>query len=809
MARNRSTNRAEASTSDGSEALPPSRTTSSGSVSLLSAATMTSGGVASFGTTGAATAKDRLRSGMGFTTTLTASSSASMASGTISAAAAAAAVTEEDHPDLADLEQQLTEQVDDEFFQDPRKFHTLHRVIDVLGMQMVDDLTGISKHQQHQDLSHVDRNPAYRALKEQQAVVEHAIEHLALIHCADLNGSVVQVGRVARQFHDAVTKVRSIRKQVKEIQETLGAGQVGPVLDNAAATNTSGTANATTGTNSNNNNNNNNKSAAVVMTAASAMSLRELWLKKLECEAVLSLLEKLDRIRGAPLEFDRLTAHHRIGAAVIGLAQALDTMFSTDVAQVQALHKIMEQLMIRKQKAEEIVWQILLDVLFLRTGNGMAWLLATGNKRKKLTSLSSSGMPGATTASTSSVAGGGAANNATNSAASIVSGSDNKTPPTNNNNSNNNNNNPQAAAAQQAAASNALLPMHHQNPLRNIAAAAAAAASSASLHNTQNPFLTPRMRFCLEHDLELSDLVMSNSIQIIVDDDDDAAAASNLYDYESDAESVAQPNDTNAKPSTTTASAGTAAMAKKHAFCINQQLLEAEFDLEADERRFLEEVALQRGGASTKSSSNMSMILSTSSNKKRNTSPTYQDPVLALRTLVECLTRLRRLDDIERILSDSLEKELKVLVQREQARTFLRLEKNNKQLLTTKGGRYTMLQSRAGSTTDLRDFRKHLNSLISAFGNVMIRFSHLAQILRHVIVSRHSTGLGCSTNTKTNALPLLFPVCIMHIDSRTGQSIGLFLAIVRPCIVDSIRQKLYGTRTQDILDGMSFGRCVQ
>ena len=44
----------------------------------------------------------------------------------------------------------------------------------------------------------LDKNPACEALKGQQQVVEEAIEHLAMIHCADLNGSVVQVGRVAR-----------------------------------------------------------------------------------------------------------------------------------------------------------------------------------------------------------------------------------------------------------------------------------------------------------------------------------------------------------------------------------------------------------------------------------------------------------------------------------------------------------------------------------------------------------------------------------------------------------------------------------
>ena len=46
----------------------------------------------------------------------------------------------EDHPDLQELEEWLNEEVNDEFFEDPRRFHTLHRVIDVLGMQLVDDM---------------------------------------------------------------------------------------------------------------------------------------------------------------------------------------------------------------------------------------------------------------------------------------------------------------------------------------------------------------------------------------------------------------------------------------------------------------------------------------------------------------------------------------------------------------------------------------------------------------------------------------------------------------------------------------------
>ena len=112
------------------------------------------------------------------------------------------------------------------------------------------------------------------------------------------------------------------------------------------------------------------------------------------------------------------------------------------------------------------------------------------------------------------------------------------------------------------------------------------------------------------------------------------------------------------------------------------------------------------------------------------------DHVLALRALVECLVRLRRLDDVERILTDVLDKELSSLIQREQARTFLRVEGSNTQNLNRRG-RYAMLMSKAGGTTDLRDFRKHMASVISAFGNVQVRLTHLAQIIRYRI------GVSC------------------------------------------------------------------
>merc|ERR1711862_897978 len=97
-------------------------------------------------------------------------------------------------------------------------------------------------------------------------------------------------------------------------------------------------------------------------------SLRELWMKKLECEAVLSLLDKLVIVRDAPSGFDALIEPRdgsccRIVAAVNLLSNAISTMYSHDLSQVMAVTKVIQQLLSRKQRAEEIVWDTLNDVI--------------------------------------------------------------------------------------------------------------------------------------------------------------------------------------------------------------------------------------------------------------------------------------------------------------------------------------------------------------------------------------------------------------------------------------------------------------
>ena len=130
------------------------------------------------------------------------------------------------------------------------------------------------------------------------------------------------------------------------------------------------------------------------------MSLRELWLKKLECEAILSLLENMNIVRHAPAEFDALVQRGkcRIGAAVNVLSRAFDIAFESQVTYVAALQTISQQITNRKQIANSIIWESLEQVLYLKTGNGtmetttkQQTLQGTTNTNSNLPNMASGG----------------------------------------------------------------------------------------------------------------------------------------------------------------------------------------------------------------------------------------------------------------------------------------------------------------------------------------------------------------------------------------------------------------------------------
>eukprot|EP00984_Skeletonema_dohrnii_P016431 scaffold7310_cov154-Skeletonema_dohrnii-CCMP3373.AAC.7 len=450
-------------------------------------------------------------------------------------------------PLLDTYEQNLQKVVDPDFFHDPEHYQALNRVIEIIGANINDSSHSIGTNHEH--------IPKYQQMKRQQNLVEEAIEHMAIKHCADLNSSVAAVGRMSRQFDEAKLRVRNLRRQVRDVKDSLRLGELG-MGDLETSANPNEPSSSTTAA-----------AAAAAQAGASARSLRELWLKKLECEAVLSLLRKLEIIRRAPGGFDSLIrpvdgGPCRIGAAVVVLSEALSIMFSDDVAQVQAFDRIMEQLMTRKQRAEEILWGTLTDVLY-RHGD----MLSREEVKRRRERM--------------------------------------------------------------------------ERRARAMEAAAARGEGGGGM----------------------------TTIAEDSDEDDSNSWAQTANSFEDDAST---------KGSTAGGSAANTATSGNEVGSISQgqfrrmvgrAILESEIDLEGDELRCLEEPAVWGSHSNT-------THLSASYLYPEQALPRYSDPVLALRILVDCLTKLKRLDDVEQYLSEDLDREIRRVAEREQAKTFARLERH-------------------------------------------------------------------------------------------------------------------------------------
>lgn len=494
--------------------------------------------------------------------------------------------------------------------------------------------------------------------------MEESIDHLSLVHYKDLNASVVAVGQVSKRFGEAVGQVQGLRAQVQEIREHLANANVGTTPDNHGV--------MIDGENEEQI----SKRNGTFQNPVGGKSLRELWLKKLECEAVLSLLQKLEVIRETPGAFDALVHSQpcRIGAAVVLLSDAINTMFKDDVAQIQALHKIMEQLMTRKQKAEEIVWETLQDVIYLRTGN---YPVENGQL---------------------AVMENGGGFNPTSIHVELDKGMSS------------------SGSKQQAHAADSVAASKRRNAARNNFQQAQRKHMYVSPHNQRNE----------EGDSENDS------------EDDSMSMFSDEFSSKSGQNSIdKRSNQRLAKPvlrKNVTVGSYFSADAEDNIFAnfhghqgqlLPKAMVESELDLEADELRCLEK---------WNSGSYYTTAYSSFSSDGTLVLPRYTDPILGLRILVEALAKLGRLDDVERCISENIDRELRRIAQLEQAKTLAKLEKRRSKAGPS-GRRNAPMMGIDAADEKLKDFRSHMKSLLTSFGSVMLRLSHLAQILRHRIVS--------------------------------------------------------------------------
>jgi hypothetical protein len=125
---------------------------------------------------------------------------------------------------LDHYESKLQQTVDADFFNDPQTFTALDRVVSIISAKIT--LSGGNITPGSTIATNFSHLPQYQAMETQGKIVEEAIEHMAIRHCADLNSSVAAVGRMSRQFDEAKIRVRNLRRQVTDVKDSLRLGEL-------------------------------------------------------------------------------------------------------------------------------------------------------------------------------------------------------------------------------------------------------------------------------------------------------------------------------------------------------------------------------------------------------------------------------------------------------------------------------------------------------------------------------------------------------------------------------------------------------
>ena len=92
--------------------------------------------------------------------------------------------------------------------------------------------------------------------------------------------------------------------------------------------------------------------------------IRELWERKLEYTAMLSMLDNLEALRDAPRTIDLLVHEKRYVAAVAHFNRMHDLMFSEDLIGVSALTQVRNEIHMRKVRLLDMIVSEVQELLF-------------------------------------------------------------------------------------------------------------------------------------------------------------------------------------------------------------------------------------------------------------------------------------------------------------------------------------------------------------------------------------------------------------------------------------------------------------
>eukprot|EP00981_Chlorochromonas_danica_P006781 scaffold1490_cov162-Ochromonas_danica.AAC.27 len=204
------------------------------------------------------------------------------------------------------LDVELLENIESQYFQEPREFRSLIEVLKVLN-DRVEQLN--RTHDFTSDLQTAFREKAPRQLRLQQQldIVNKVIEEVVTFQHGGLNHSVDTMGDVVREYSHGREEIKALRVALAETKSVLTA----------------------------------KKDAKT--------SLRELWLKKVELQESLRMVRDLEELKNTPLKVQHLMSQKKYLTTVVCLSSSVKKMFGEDLVRVGALVSVREKIMDLKE----------------------------------------------------------------------------------------------------------------------------------------------------------------------------------------------------------------------------------------------------------------------------------------------------------------------------------------------------------------------------------------------------------------------------------------------------------------------------
>lgn len=229
------------------------------------------------------------------------------------------------------LDQELSDVVDQPYFQDPRDFQSLSEVLEVLGErahQMDEEIHRNLNSDSQMNLLEIlqSQNPRYSRLIQQRDSIERIIEDVVKFQHGGLNNSVDTMAAVLREYSHGQEDISELRSALKDTKEVLTSKKSGQ------------------------------------------LAMKDLWYRKQELEDTLQILQDIEWLNDSPEKIQKFIIQKKYLNAIKRLNKSVDLMFSEDLIEVSGLGVIREQLLELKGKIlEDIVIELREDVTGMHT----------------------------------------------------------------------------------------------------------------------------------------------------------------------------------------------------------------------------------------------------------------------------------------------------------------------------------------------------------------------------------------------------------------------------------------------------------